>query len=409
MFLNAAVIMAVFLFLPFRGTAQLGVTIYSSGNSSLVSNSVNDVAIGGDGRIWAATAIGLNEFDGSSNWILYDSGNSGLSWVQEIHLENDSIIWLGTFQGGLNRFDGTNWQSWTTSNSMLPSDHVRAIATTPGGIVWIGTTAGLVKMVSGNMTVYDFVGQGLESDHIASILPVGEDSAWIGTINGGLLLIADTTVTAQTLANSGITDNTVLDLVKDGNGDLWTAHPAGGLGLFTNLVWFGYNPFNSGNPATTLEELVLDGSDDVWMASLSQGLIYYDVPNWRHWDMNNSTFPADDLSSLDFHPTTGHLWAGAPGVVLLEIDTGILTHFSEPLDAQVRLFPNPNQGQFTLELPEGSETYELEVTDLQGKVVHSQIGVENGTRLDLTELPGGMYWVRIHMGVEKKVIPLIRY
>lgn len=71
------------------------------------------------------------------------------------------------------------------------------------------------------------------------------------------------------------------------------------------------------------------------------------------------------------------------------IDIGI----AEAAMSTMALFPNPNDGHFTLELPEGlNGTSELQVLDLAGRVVAQQRLVGTTTQqFDLSALPNGWY------------------
>jgi hypothetical protein len=50
--------------------------------------------------------------------------------------------WIGTWGGGLAKFDGVNWIVYNTSNFGLPDNYVSAIAIDKQGNKWIGTVGG---------------------------------------------------------------------------------------------------------------------------------------------------------------------------------------------------------------------------------------------------------------------------
>ena len=65
---------------------------------------------------------------------------------------------------------------------------------------------------------------------------------------------------------------------------------------------------------------------------------------------------------------------------------------------QVRLFPNPANGQFTLNLDEAmSSDGQILVYTVNGKTVHHQILTEGMTQanVDVSHLPNGIYTVVI--------------
>jgi ligand-binding sensor domain-containing protein len=118
--------------------------VYDKWNSQLPDNSVQAIAIDEQGNKWIGTyGGGLAKFDGV-NWIVYDTSNSGLphNWVYSITIDKQGNKWIGTYGGGLVKFDGRNWTVYNTSNSGLSDNRVRIIAIDKQGNKWIGTEGG---------------------------------------------------------------------------------------------------------------------------------------------------------------------------------------------------------------------------------------------------------------------------
>ena len=98
------------------------------------------------GIVWVGTyENGLIKFDGT-NWEFYNSSNSGLPEgpIGIVKLEGANIIWMST-QDGLTRFDGETWKTFNTENSILPSNIILSILIDENGTKWIGTDKGLVS------------------------------------------------------------------------------------------------------------------------------------------------------------------------------------------------------------------------------------------------------------------------
>lgn len=106
---------------------------------------INDVVVNGigqtdDGSLWVGTYNdGLWRFrDG-----LWERNDMNLASpkILALHALEDGL-WVGTRQG-LSHCDGLTWQSYR--GDALPGPWVTALAAERAGIVWIGTTAGLVQ------------------------------------------------------------------------------------------------------------------------------------------------------------------------------------------------------------------------------------------------------------------------
>ncbi|WP_163709305.1 ligand-binding sensor domain-containing protein [Mangrovibacterium lignilyticum] len=171
---------------------------YTSANSGLVYNSVEQISSDRDGNIWLynygnlggliSADVSMIRYDGD-NWISYFLGRNfylvwmrldsqGNPWVQNPwiiqKLDTANISWseitpldinehlrLQTIEGdrkfwytrslnlkgnGIAVYNGSDWNYYTTSNSNLPSDTVYQIAIDSFGTKWIGTANGLARL-----------------------------------------------------------------------------------------------------------------------------------------------------------------------------------------------------------------------------------------------------------------------
>jgi ligand-binding sensor domain-containing protein len=133
------------------------------------------------GHLWAGTSRGLYEYDGAS-W--YPYGNY-LKEYSIIHIDKSGNKWLSTGNGGLEKFDGTNFTVYTTDNSALPNDDVTAITTDSSGLVWAGCSGGyLIRFDGSNWNVIGPDQSGVPSANITSIRVDAKGNKWIGTDHG---------------------------------------------------------------------------------------------------------------------------------------------------------------------------------------------------------------------------------
>ncbi|MFQ6059463.1 MAG: hypothetical protein ACE5MB_11365, partial [Anaerolineae bacterium] len=135
-------------------------TCYDTENSGLVAydNDVRSIAVDSAGVAWIGAwdyegntlpydwpyvdAV-VNRFDGST-WTHYPFPETG--WIQSITVDHRGLVWAGTSQAGLRVFDGSEWITYDTTNSGLASDLIQVIAVDPtNGDVWIGTAGGGVS------------------------------------------------------------------------------------------------------------------------------------------------------------------------------------------------------------------------------------------------------------------------
>jgi len=126
------------------------------GHETYNENYIFSIAIDRDGVKWIGTwGGGLSRFDfhakdGTGRWQNYTTAD-GLAGniVYAIEIDAHGIFWLGT-NHGLSRFDPSapaplRWKRWTKADGLLGED-VYAIAAAPTGAIWLGQKGGVVEL-----------------------------------------------------------------------------------------------------------------------------------------------------------------------------------------------------------------------------------------------------------------------
>jgi len=104
------------------------------------------------------------------------------NYIVSLTVDKQGDVWAGTWGGGLSRFNGTSWATYTVRDG-LPGNHVFALGTDSVGRVWIGTSRGLAKYDSGQFVRYGLA-DGLYSEVIFSIEFTETGAAWVGGLGG---------------------------------------------------------------------------------------------------------------------------------------------------------------------------------------------------------------------------------
>jgi len=73
----------------------------------------------------------------------------------------------------------------------------------------------------------------------------------------------------------------------------------------------------------------------------------------------------------------------------------------------IRLYPNPNSGQFTLDLGDATAD-RMQVFDARGREVHQSIITNQIVPVHLPKLPSGTYWIKITDKTNTYVLPFIK-
>jgi hypothetical protein len=287
--------------------------VYNTSNSGLPSDDVRAIAIDGQGNKWIGTyGGGLAKFDGV-NWTVYNTSNSGLpdNDVYAIAIDGEENKWIGTWGGGLAKFDGVNWTVYNTSNSGLPSNFVYAIAIDGVGNKWIGTGGGLAKFDGVNWTVYNTSNSGLPDNWVYAIAIDGEENKWIGTWGGGLAKFDGVNWTVYNTSNSGLPDNYVRAIAIDRQGNKWIGTDGGGLAKFDGVNWTVYNRSNSGLPYDYVLAIAIDGQGNKWIGTKGGLAKFYGV-KWTVYYTANSGLPDNYVRSIAIDGQ-GNKWIGTWG------------------------------------------------------------------------------------------------
>ena len=192
-------------------------------NNGLPNDWVYGLDLGKNGEVWFATEGGLARFqdDKWTNWNHKDGQGAdydlvkadntfntdpatvsshharqkiemGLqnvntaynpNYIVALEVDKNGIVWVGTWGGGLSRFDGENYVNYTVKEG-LPSNHVFMLHEDKNGILWIGTSNGMAQFDDGEFINKLTTHEGLFSNTIFSMDTQQDDTLWIGSFGG---------------------------------------------------------------------------------------------------------------------------------------------------------------------------------------------------------------------------------
>lgn len=195
-------------------------------NGGLPNDWVYGVEVGKNGDVWFATEGGLARRDKAGKWtnwqhkdglgapyekvkdeITYSNdpakaskhharqkSEQGLgdvkvgynpNYIVSMVVDDDGVVWCGTWGGGLSRFDGKSWITYTTKEG-LPGNHVFMLKRSKlSKKLWIGTNKGLAQP-NDDMSGFKVMTKdhGLFADNVFSMAEAPDGSLWIGSFGG---------------------------------------------------------------------------------------------------------------------------------------------------------------------------------------------------------------------------------
>ena len=325
------------------------ITHYNTENSEIPFNTVRCIELQNNG-LWVGTDAGLARFI-NNQWEIFDSNNSPLysDDIRALKADGDSIIWIGTVNGGLFSYDGSNWENFNVSNSGLLDNLIRDINIDQLSNIWISTTEGLFMFDRTNWEHWNMQDNNLLTNNITSVQIGTHNEKYVGTINGGIIYFDSLNqYNEYTIINSDLPDNSVVAIEIDGNGQPWFLSPAAGLVNDTDLggPWENFNNLNSGLPSNALNCLQFMDNKLVIGSEVS-GLIFKDGESWQYINTTNSDLPDDNILSVKVDDLQ-NIWVGTfnDGLCKINLQNSIEEHLVEG----VLCYPNPIETQGEIHL-----------------------------------------------------------
>jgi ligand-binding sensor domain-containing protein len=206
---------------------------HDSGNSNSLCHDMVFVTLEsrfqGRDELWIGTLDGLDKFDLKTKTFTHykhdpdDPSTISNYIVRSICEDYTGILWVGTRNGGINKFDR---DSGKFTRFRLNIGQTLSIIEDNRGIVWAGTGSGLLQYNSdtNNFTYY---GHDPENEYSLSnncVLSLYEDKSsrfWIGTTDGLNLFDRKTNKFTRYNEKDGLPSKVINGILEDDHGNLW--------------------------------------------------------------------------------------------------------------------------------------------------------------------------------------------
>ncbi|MFT6747187.1 MAG: ligand-binding sensor domain-containing protein, partial [Glaciecola sp.] len=237
------------------------------------------------GNMWFGTdGGGIVKYDGKhfSSYSMINGISSNR--VTSIIEDDENTLWIGTFGGGVNRFNGFEFLSLSKEDG-ISSNIIYCLEKDPRGAIYMGTQNGITRYDKGEIVVID-VEDGLSSNNIKMMKFDAENSLWVSSERGLDRLYMNPPQVYRQVGESiseikhygkedGITKGEVSTVCEDNQGNLW-------FGARKGLIKFDINidEYNTQKPQTYITDLQIDYKKVNWK---KRG---YQVVPWTNIPMN---------------------------------------------------------------------------------------------------------------------------
>jgi len=267
-------------------------------DQGLSQNFIYDLIQDRRGFMWFGTKEGLNRYDGYS-FVIYrndpmDTASLSGNNVTALYEDSLSVLWVGTAEGVLNRFDRaterfTHFAFEDVPAAGMKADHITSISPGSGGILWIGLMGS--GLISFDTRRGGFKRIGSDSSS-ANTLPspytfdAVEDSignVWVSTGSGLAKVDGKTLSVTRYLRNIGTEMSRDFDklttVTKDNSGRIWICHRKG-IDIFDGSTFKNIFAANDSNRLFWPARIRLDNDGNLWSATSTQ-LVKIDAASLR--------------------------------------------------------------------------------------------------------------------------------
>jgi ligand-binding sensor domain-containing protein/signal transduction histidine kinase len=242
---------------------------------SIDDNHIRSIAEDKLGNIWIGTYSGglnrINIHNSIVDTFVNEPGNSNSlssNQVLDIFVESESKIWVATFGGGLNELlfkDNSSgrpkfkiYKHDESNKTSLSDDRVYTILKDKNNNFWVGTYGGGLNKFDEKTRKFEVVFpnpknfQPAVNDKIMSINSSSDSTLWIGTSGGGLTKFNTKTNTSQNYSLAqGLVSAVVYGILEDENSNLWMSTDDG-IFLF-NTTTESFTQFGTEDGVQSLE------------------------------------------------------------------------------------------------------------------------------------------------------------
>ncbi len=299
---------------------------------SLSSNKISAIAIMNDSLVWVGSQdAGLNKLDIQKKQITRVPINEKSDFrVNDLFVDRDQNLWIGTNEGikiitSQNKILTLTKQN---SNTAISGSDVTSFEEDEFGRIWVGTYDGGLNIIEKSKTNSGDLRFKIEkylpkedgtSVYNATIFSLKKDRSgnmWLGTY-GGINYVNPRGEPVQIITNTltgseHITHNRINTLAEDTDAKIWLGTDGGGVDRYdptTNT--FEYNVLNESNGLKTDHVFsVITDDDKIWVGTYLGGVNVYNK-NTKKWKyyLQGTQKDGNDVRVL-YKAKNGDLWAG---------------------------------------------------------------------------------------------------
>ncbi|MBR1797892.1 MAG: response regulator [Clostridiales bacterium] len=289
-------------------------------NNGLPTSEANCVLAASDGYIWIGGYSGIMRFDG--NEFERITSVEGLTSGRAIYEDRTGRIWVATNDNGVVVIDGEQSRHYTRADG-LPSLSIRCFAQDGNGTVYVGTTAGVVRLGS-DMNVYPIDDDRINHEIIVNLVSDVAGNVYGVTKNGAIFQINEGGISSYyESGNLGIARINCIIADPENAGELY-------IGTSLNAIYHG----RYGAGTSALERIDLGDSEDVNCMYYGCNRLWLATGNKAGYIDENNEFvilenvPIHDAFEMITSDYQGNMWFASSRFGVMKITTNNFLNYT---------------------------------------------------------------------------------
>lgn len=246
---------------------------YFAKKDGLAGNAVRGILQDNKGIMWFATSGGISRYDGKSftNFTVKDGLIHNDVW--SVIQDSKGTLWLGTVNG-ISRYDGKTFTNFQIPLAVTEQQNYPTGVNAPNvfwsifedkkGNIWFGSNGGGVIRFDGKSFTTFTKKQGLGNDFVFCILEDMIGNMWFGTYEG-LTRYNGKSFTNYT-EKDNLGNNFVWTLLLDKSKKLWIGTAGGGLSRYDGKSFYTYSP-KDGLNSSHVQSILEEKSGNLWFGT----------------------------------------------------------------------------------------------------------------------------------------------
>jgi ligand-binding sensor domain-containing protein len=233
--------------------------------------------------------VGIWKYYSTSNGLTNDD-------IRAIMQDQNGIIWVGTYGGGVCKYDNGNWSYIQVKNGLL-DNRIYSIEEDEYGDIWIGTALGISVVSDEEIHNHETI---LGSYYLPlSLYSDSRGWMWIGTTTG-ILIFDYNDYYPIVFQNEDL--NWIWDITEDNLNQVWFSTPGGALGYNEEENDFHLINMDDGLYSNNIHCILQDNWGNIWFGHQeSERITRWNGSNFEYINLYNGYAYANVWSMVEDH------------------------------------------------------------------------------------------------------------